>query len=99
MRRNTARFRRSLMTSRSTAVGMTSLALCVWLIPAAAGAQTSFAALSGKVTDEQGGFLPGATIVVRQLDTNTTRSGVTEARGQYSLPNLPAGRYELTVEL
>ena len=82
------------MTTRNTAVSVAALFLCVWLIPASALAQTSFAALSGKVTDEQGGFLPGATIVVRQLDTNATRSGVTESRGQFSLPNLPAGRYD-----
>ena len=87
------------MFTRITSVSVAVLAVYVWSIPAPALAQTSFAALSGKVTDEQGGFLPGATIVVRQLDTNTTRSGVTESRGQYSLPNLPAGRYELTVEL
>jgi outer membrane receptor protein involved in Fe transport len=62
-------------------------------------AQTSFAALGGKVTDEQGGVLPGVTVTVRQLDTNTTRTGVTESNGQYYLPNLPAGRYELTMEL
>ena len=62
-------------------------------------AQTSFAALGGKVTDEQGGVLPGVTVTVRQLDTNTTRTGVTESNGQYYLPSLPAGRYELTMEL
>jgi hypothetical protein len=32
--------------------------------------------------------MPGATIAVRQVDTNTTRSGVTDSRGQYSLPNV-----------
>ena len=87
------------MTTRSAAVNIAALALGVLLSPAFAAAQTSFGALGGKVTDEQGAFLPGATIVVRHLETNTTRSGTTEARGQYFLPNLPAGRYELTVEL
>ncbi len=87
------------MTMRGAALGVAAVALHIWLIPASAMAQTSFAALGGKVTDEQGGFLPGVTIVVRQLDTNTTRSGVTEARGQYYLPNLPAGQYELTADL
>ena len=86
------------MTTR-VSVSVAVLAICVWLIATPARAQTSFGALSGKVTDEQGGFLPGATIVVRQVDTNTTRSGVTDPRGQYSLPNLPAGRYTLTAEL
>ena len=48
------------MTTRITPVSVAVLAVCVWLIPAPALAQTSFGALSGRVTDEQGGFLPGA---------------------------------------
>jgi outer membrane receptor protein involved in Fe transport len=87
------------MATRITAVTVTSLVLTVCLLPAAAISQTSFAALGGKVTDEQGAVLPGVTITLRQLDTNTTRTGVTESRGQYYLPNLPAGRYELTLQL
>jgi hypothetical protein len=62
-------------------------------------AQTSFAALGGKVTDPQGGVLPGVTVTVRQVDTNTTRSGVTDTNGQYYLPNLPAGPYGMVIEL
>lgn len=86
------------MTPRTAALGVAALGMCLWLVPAAT-AQTSFAALGGKVADEQGGSLPGVTIVVRQMDTNTTRSAVTDGRGQYYVPNLPAGRYELTLEL
>src|SRR5438552_9538161 len=69
------------------------------LLASASSAQTSLATLRGKVTDEQGGVLPGATVTARHVETNTTRTGVTEALGQYVLPNLPAGTYELTVDL
>jgi outer membrane receptor protein involved in Fe transport len=62
-------------------------------------AQSSLATLRGKISDEQGGMLPGATVTARQTETNTTRTGVTEAGGQYFLPSLPAGTYEITVEL
>src|SRR5258708_14474473 len=61
--------------------------------------QTSLATVRGKVSDEQGGVLPGATVTVRQIETNATKVSVTEALGQYFLPNLPAGTYEVTVEL
>ena len=74
----------------------------VFLLMAAASvsfAQTSFATLRGKVTDEQGAVVPGATVTARQIETNTTRTSVTETAGQYVIPNLPAGTYELTVEL
>ena len=87
------------MTTRTAALSVAAVGLCIWLTPSSTMAQTSFAALGGKVTDEQGGFLPGVTVVVRHLDTNTTRSGITDGGGQFYLPNLPAGRYELTVEL
>jgi len=62
-------------------------------------AQTSLATLRGKVTDQQGGVLPGVTVTARQTETNTTRSGATNEAGQFYLPSLPAGTYELTVEL
>src|SRR2546428_11450485 len=73
--------------------------LILTILASAASAQTSLATLRGKVADEQGGVLPGATVTARQVETNTTRTSVTEALGQYFLPNLPAGTYELTVEL
>ncbi|PYR26502.1 MAG: hypothetical protein DMF98_08850 [Acidobacteria bacterium] len=70
-----------------------------FLITASGLAQTSLATLRGKAIDQQGGVLPGATVTVRHVETNTTRTSVTEATGQYFLPSLPAGTYELTVEL
>jgi len=69
------------------------------LTASAAFAQTSLATVRGKVTDEQGGVLPGATVTARQIETNTTRSSLTESLGQYFLSSLPAGTYEITVEL
>jgi hypothetical protein len=62
-------------------------------------AQTSLATVRGTVHDEQGAVLPGAAVTARQLATNTTRTAVTEGGGQYVIPNLPPGTYELRVEL
>ena len=62
-------------------------------------AQTSLGTLRGAVTDEQGGVLPGVTVTARQTTTNTTEVGVTTTVGQYFIPNLPPGLYELTFEL
>jgi carboxypeptidase family protein/TonB-dependent receptor-like protein len=75
------------------------IGLMLAAFPVSASAQTSLATLRGRVTDQQGGVLPGATVTVRQIDTNTTRTSVTEGTGQYFLAALPAGTYELTVEL
>lgn len=71
----------------------------VLIFAASASAQTSLATLRGKVVDQQGGMLPGATVTVRQTDTNTTRTGVTNEIGEFYVPSLPAGAYEVTVEM
>ena len=72
-------------------------AICGSVTPV--NAQTSLATLRGRAIDEQGGVLPGATVTARQADTNFTRTGVTNENGQFYLPSLPAGSYEVTVEL
>ena len=57
------------------------------------------ASISGRALDEQQGLIPGATVTVRQLETNATRTILTNDTGRYHFPNLPVGTYELTVEL
>src|SRR5437762_10987998 len=66
---------------------------------AGASAQTALGTLRGAVLDQQGGALPGVTVTVRQIETNTVQSTVTGGEGQYFLPNLRPGRYEVTAEL
>ena len=62
-------------------------------------AQTAMATLRGKIVDEQGAVLPGVAVTVRSLDTNLTRSVTTTEIGEYFLPNLPAGTYDLQATL
>ncbi|HEY6361837.1 MAG TPA: TonB-dependent receptor [Vicinamibacterales bacterium] len=64
-----------------------------------AAAQGTNAALTGTVTDDQGGVLPGVTVTVRNVETGTVRTVVTEADGQYRVPALLPGRYDVTGEL
>lgn len=85
------------MSTHRISIWAASLVFGVAIIAAPALAQTSLGTLRGKVTDEQGSVLPGATVTSRQIETNTARSSVTDALGQYFLPNLPPGAYELTV--
>ena len=61
--------------------------------------QTALGTLRGVALDQQGGVLPGVTITIRQVDTNTVQTAVSGAEGQYFLPNLRPGRYEVTAEL
>ena len=84
---------------RSSSLHIAAVLLALLTVAAAAEAQTTLAALRGKVTDDQGAVLPGATITAKHLATNTVRTGVTSEVGQYYLPNLPAGEYDVTSEL
>ena len=68
------------------------------LLPSLVAAQAT-ASLSGRVTDESGGVLPGVTVTVTQTDTGLSRSVVTEATGEWLVPNLPTGPYRLEVAL
>ena len=44
-------------------------------------------------------MLPGATVTARHVATNTVKTAFTTELGQYYLPNLPAGEYEVAIEL
>jgi hypothetical protein len=79
-------------------VGYVLAGLLFALVPSLAAAQAT-ASLNGRVTDESGGVLPGVTVTVTQTDTGLTRSVVTEAQGEWLVPNLPTGPYRLEVGL
>jgi hypothetical protein len=75
-----------------------SIALCL-TVSAPIGAQTAMATVRGKIVDEQGAVLPGVLVTVRALETNLTRTVTTTDVGEYYLPNLPAGTYQLQATL
>jgi hypothetical protein len=55
--------------------------------------------LSGRVLDPTGGGLPGVVVTAVHLETDFTRSLVTEGNGRYLFSLMPAGRYELSASL
>jgi hypothetical protein len=57
------------------------------------------AVVTGVITDAQGGVLPGVTITLRNVESGTVRTVVTETDGQYRLAGLQPGRYSLRAEL
>lgn len=60
--------------------------------------QTFSAAISGVVRDVTGAVVPQATVTVRNTETGLARTTQTNASGVYSVPSLPVGPYELSVE-
>jgi hypothetical protein len=69
--------------------------LCLFSLPVAA--QVS-AALSGRITDQSGAVVPGATVTAKDTDTGISRTSITDAAGRYELLALPVGRYEVEVQ-
>ncbi|MDO8678178.1 MAG: carboxypeptidase-like regulatory domain-containing protein [Acidobacteriota bacterium] len=79
------------------AVVFVAIVSTLWL-PQAAAAQTT-ATLTGRVVDDSGGVLPGATITARHTQTGLQRSTVSDAQGRYTLASLTPGSYQVHVEL
>jgi len=63
------------------------------------GAQATTGTIEGIVKDNQGLAVPGATLTVRNVETNVSRSLVSSGDGSYRFLNMPVGNYEITVEL
>jgi hypothetical protein len=63
-----------------------------------ARAQETRGAIFGRVTDTQLSVIPGATVVVTNVDTNTTMTLTSNETGYYEANLLIAGNYRLTVE-
>lgn len=72
------------------------IALVLWAGPA--GAQQTTGSIAGRVVDDQGGSIEGATVAARSRDTGLLRETTTDRNGLYRLNALPVGRYELSVE-
>jgi outer membrane receptor protein involved in Fe transport len=62
-------------------------------------AQQGSAELRGRVTDESGGALPGATVVVRHQESGVFRQATSGTDGSYFLAGVVPGVYELNVEM
>ena len=76
--------------------GCLAIVLSSVMLHAQAG---STAQITGVVKDTSGGVLPGADVTATQTDTGLKRTTVTDAKGSYTLPNLPVGPYRLDVNL
>ncbi|HYG64340.1 MAG TPA: TonB-dependent receptor [Thermoanaerobaculia bacterium] len=55
--------------------------------------------VSGRVTSAEGTALPGVTVTVTSPQLQGTRSATTSAQGDYNLPLLPPGDYQVNYEL
>src|SRR5258708_39720836 len=57
------------------------------------------ATLLGRVTDSTGGVIVNGKVTVTETNTRVSRTGETNASGNYSFPDLTPGQYTVTVEI
>jgi hypothetical protein len=74
------------------------LCLGAWLIQSIS-AQSTFGTIVGTVTDPNGAVLPAVKVTVINTETNISRTAETNEFGNYEVPNLNPGRYQVTAEL
>jgi carboxypeptidase family protein len=86
--------------TRSFLRALATLALTAF-VAATAAAQTgqNFGELVGKVTDDQGGVLPGVTVTLSGPAVMGTPTAVTSPQGLYRFPAVASGTYTLKFEL
>jgi len=61
-------------------------------------AQGTAGRIVGTVTDQSGGAIAGATVIVTDVDRNVPRTLTTDQSGEYNAPNLLPGNYKVRSE-
>ncbi len=69
--------------------------LCVFTL--AAFAQSDRGSITGTISDPSGAVIPGAAIEAKNVDNGTVYQVGSSTTGNYVLPQLPTGNYQLTV--
>src|ERR1051325_11096795 len=84
-----------LKNSRALSVRLVLLAgMMAWQL----SAQGDRGVITGTVTDATGAVVPGAVITVIQNGTNTSFRSTSSTAGDFTVPSLPVGSYEVRTE-
>ncbi len=96
----TNRTRRGTPTTAARTIFSLLCRCCVLILLAVAPlpAQTFRGTILGTVTDPNGAVIPNAIVAAVNIGTALTRSTVTDSDGNYTLTELPTGKYEVRVQ-
>ena len=72
-------------------------ALCISLLAITALAQSERGTITGVVHDSSGAIVPSANITIVNRSTNVTLTAVTNEAGEYTVPSLPPGTYNVKI--
>jgi hypothetical protein len=75
-----------------------SVSVVILLLCNASLAQTSQGRILGAVTDENGGVVRSAKVIITNVETGTSRTLETNESGDYVAPNLAPGLYRIVAE-
>src|SRR5437899_9052139 len=89
------------MGSSSCSLGrfVTAIVVLIALPTCLVFAQTSTATILGVVKDTSGALVPGVSITIKHTDTGLTRTAISRESGDYNVPLLPVGAYEITTAM
>jgi Carboxypeptidase regulatory-like domain len=76
-----------------------TLIIFLAVVAAPAAAQVTTSSIEGVVVDSSGAILPGVTVEIRSVDTNLTRTMVTDNGGRFAALQIPPGGYVVTLKL
>ena len=88
------KFRVSIFRLAAVMASLCALMLCAMSL----GAQSTNGAIQGTVTDSSGGVVPNANVTARNTSTGVERTTQTDSSGQYSIPSLPSGSYNVEIQ-
>ncbi len=60
--------------------------------------QSTVGSITGSVHDSSGAVVPGAKITITNTATNAATDAVSNSAGEYNVPNLPPGVYDIRIE-
>src|SRR6266849_6143834 len=70
---------------------------CMFVCVSVALAQSDRGTVTGTVSDPAGAVVASAPIQARNVETGVVYEGATSGTGNYTIPQLPAGTYEVSV--
>src|SRR5262249_22958901 len=72
--------------------------ICLAAVKILGQSQLGTGAISGSVQDQNGAMVAGASITITNAGTGLVRNVSTSSAGQFSVPVLPPGEYQLRIE-
>src|SRR5215510_15843681 len=75
------------------------LSFAAALFAGAIAAQSTLGTITGLVTDSSGAVIPSAVVVATNTATGVKAQTLTSSTGNYVIPNLPVGPYEVSVAI